>query len=58
MKNGYKDYLPNYTGDPRNCLNCNIQMQDFLQIFVVDLANDGVETFEYCSKECYQKGDK
>jgi hypothetical protein len=53
--NGYADYLPNYTGDPRNCMNCNIQMQNFARIFIVDLYNDGRFVSEFCSEICYQR---
>jgi hypothetical protein len=55
MKNGYADYLPNYTGDPVKCLTCKIQMKNFDKLFVVDLNNDGVDTFLYCSEKCYKK---
>jgi hypothetical protein len=55
LNNGYADYLPNYTGDPANCLTCDVQMQNFDKLFVVDLNNDGVDVFLYCSKNCYKK---
>ena len=54
MKIGYADYLPNYTGDSSNCLTCNVQMENFDKLFVVDLANDGVDVFLYCSENCYK----
>ena len=52
---GYADYLPNYTGDPRNCKTCNVQMKDFERIFIVDLYNDGRYVSEFCSEFCYNK---
>ena len=41
INNDYADYLPKNTGDPRSCFKAwaIFKMQDFLQIFVVDLAN-------------------
>jgi hypothetical protein len=51
-KVGYRDYLPNYTGDPRNCMTCDVQMQNFDKIFIVDLLNDGRFVYEYCSESC------
>ena len=53
--NAFIGELPNYTGDPNNCVHCKGNVEDFDNLYIFDPENDGIDPKIYCDVVCFSK---
>ena len=49
----YCGSLQNYRGETPKCVDCNNETKDLSIIYMVDLANDGTDTYIFCNENCF-----